>query len=345
MSKKFAYFGRICVTYVLVLALVFSFVMSSFVGLNINVSATEPNTGSPVSTPWDGTKPDSLDDAAMEGNGSAGSPYLITNAAQLWAAVNNTDATKYFKVANPIIINDVSANKWYESVTTNWDNIAIFAGTFDGNNMPITGLYCAAAKANIGLFAELAENAKISNVILDNAYLSQTDSALNSNVGGIAGKVNAANVTIYGCTVRNSKLTNSKTKWTSCVGGIVGYSTDKKNIIIQNCAVVDTELVGGVGRAGIVGMHWSSGIVVTNCFVTNYSIGHEFNKGLTASNTYVVGNVTRPFCNPDNASGKSGTFGETSGVYKIDDLATIKGTAALTTMNLSADEWITEDGK
>jgi hypothetical protein len=87
MSKNITHFGRICVTYVLVLAIVFSIVMSSFVGLGITASAEGTSPNPSAFDLWEGNKPTSLDGLNMRGEGTKASPYEVTNPDQLWFGV------------------------------------------------------------------------------------------------------------------------------------------------------------------------------------------------------------------------------------------------------------------
>ncbi len=329
MSKKFTHFGRICVTYVLVIAIVFSFVMSSFVGLNITASATgSPNTS--AFDLWNGDKPTTAE-CFTNGDGTAANPYQITNGAQLWYAVNNTDATKYFKVMNDIVINDTSNYENWSATTgpgTNWNPSKKFSGTFDGNQKTITGLfgaYRASAGGNgLGLFAYTGSNATIYDVIVEKAYFESIENGASSFAGGIVGNASGAsntdlneNIKIYGCVVKNSTLLGR-----TGAGGIVAAAYRATNVSIVNCTSIDNNL-GIIATsatsaserfvAGILADYWnSSDISIVNCFTVDYPLAYQQQTGKASLvNCYVGGDVTYPFYSGTTA------FGSSSGVYKL----------------------------
>ena len=315
MSKKITRLGRVCVTYVLVFAIVFSFVMSSFVGLNLTASAT----GSPNPSAfdlWEGNKPTSLDGLNMNGQGTKASPYEITNADQLWFAVNNTDATKYFKVMNDININDVTDfDTWDNSESfADWNPTGKFVGNFDGNKKTIRGLYSSCSADRLGLFAMVGDNAFINNVIIDKAYITNTQASGMTFVGGLIGTANnVTGVYIYGCIVKNSKLSNIKTG-DGGVGGLIGssYATgahvEVDTLTIVNSYAVDNVISASCNwSAGLVSSYWSKTLTLINCFTTGDPIGHQ-KSGTAATNCYVAGDVEYPFFSTSSL----GAFGDTS---------------------------------
>ena len=345
MSGKITKFGKICVTYALVFALVFSFAFSSFVGLNITVSAETSST--PAVSYWEGNKPESLEGLSMDGEGTKASPYQVTNPDQLWFAVNNQDGTKYFKVMNDININDVTDfNTWTDTNPEgvyDWNPTGKFAGNFDGNGKTIKGLYSSSTDSNIGLFNTLGDNAIITNVIIDQAYLSYTSaSGSQPNVGGLAGSANnVTGVYIYGCIVKNSVIKSNKAG-DGGLGGLIGasYATgeahvNKDTLVVENSYTVDNVISGSVAwQAGIVASYWSKPVKLVNCFTTDKPIGHQ-STGTTALNCYVSGEeVTAPYWG-------GGSFTE-GNVEKIDN-ADMKGAEALANMSLSANEWDVTD--
>lgn len=55
---------------------------------------------------WDGTKPEEMPD--YSGEGTADSPYLITDGAELYWAVTNENKDVYFKITNDIVLNNIT---------------------------------------------------------------------------------------------------------------------------------------------------------------------------------------------------------------------------------------------
>ena len=275
------------------------------------------------------------------GEGTEESPYQITNADQLWCAVNNTDATKHFKIMNDINVNDISDfDIWDDNLDyTDWAPSATFVGTFNGNQKIISGLYAAGSYKYLGLFSRVGNNAHIYDVIIDHAYFSTTAGVM-SAVGGLIGTAQSATgVYVYGCIVRNSKIWN-KYSGEAGEGGLVGaaWSNSSYNTItLENCYAVDNTLANKCAwSSGLMAARWTTTAVINNCFTTDYPLEHQHNNA-TATNCYVSGDVEYPFSN------SSKEFGDTVGIYKIDN-DKMKGAEALANMKLSTDEWNIVDG-
>lgn len=274
-----------------------------------------------------------------QGDGTEDSPYQITNADQLWCAVNNTDATKHFKIMNDINVNDISDfDSWDDkSDYTDWAPNATFVGTFNGNQKTISGLYASGSYKYLGLFSRVGKDAHIYDVIIDHAYLSTTAGSM-SAVGGLIGTAhNTDGVYIYGCIVKNSKILNRHIGEAG-EGGLVGaaYATTSSpcTITLENCYAVDNILGGKCAwSAGLMAARWVSQSVMINCFTTDYSLEHQPQRAI-ATNCYVSGNVERPFSYDSNAQ-----FGDTTGIYKIDN-DKMKGEEALANMQLSSEKWV-----
>ena len=227
---------------------------------------------------------------ALNGEGTAESPYLINNLYELKGFRDLVDtyksdgsnqfAGKYFKLTNDI---DLSGINWDPIGTMNGDH-GSFKGVFDGGDHTISNLHVEQAGKGIGLFARTTGNAVIKNLKLNNVTVKSTD---NSNyVGGLVGNAYAStkienvhvsgNVCIsgrgyiggiagHGYVVMdnvsvvatgdghgNDKGLITSTFW--CAGGVLGYAgegaTNIKNAHVEN--VVVTSAAGGLGA--IVGM-------------------------------------------------------------------------------------------
>ena len=124
------------------------------------------------------------------GNGSAGSPWEISNATDLLTLVRKvnvdgeTYADKYFKLTNNIDMTEVS-----DFMPIGYGENKEFAGTLKGNNKTITGLHFADAESSqgIGLFGNLTGTAE--GIILVRPEFEGQD-----YVGAIAGKATGATV-------------------------------------------------------------------------------------------------------------------------------------------------------
>ena len=75
-------------------------------------------------------------------------------------------------LGDDIIINEGNAEDWAESAPDRkWSPIKGFAGTFDGQNYTISGLYGKAYNTALALFSNADAGAKIQNLTLSNSYL------------------------------------------------------------------------------------------------------------------------------------------------------------------------------
>ena len=78
---------------------------------------------------------------------------------------------------------EVPNNKWVSSYTGKTTN---FAGTFDGNEKTISGIYCVGDYEYLGLFGTIQTGGTVKNFKLTNSYFKQTGTG---STGSIAGEV------------------------------------------------------------------------------------------------------------------------------------------------------------
>ena len=161
------------------------------------------------------------------------------------------------------------------SSENNWTPIEGFTGVLSGGGYSIKNLELKVRSANnVGLFGELkgtAKNLKLTGVDI-------TGSGSGSNVGAIAGKNSG---TIEACEVNGT----IDCEYSSCVGGIAGYSNTKLYDNVNNATVSSNEKVGGI----------------VGCISLNGSLAIEANtnNGAVSGASYVGGVVgsiesTRP---------------------------------------------------
>ena len=129
------------------------------------------------------------------------------------------------------------------TLTGTWTPIAIFNGTFEGNNHTIYNLKVEGTSENVGMFATAGEidtydyRANIQNFVLSGASVTSTS----DNVGIIVG-YGFANVT--NVTIKNSTLDAQSSER---VGGFVGSSCSLiTNCTLENSSVTASEQVGGI---------------------------------------------------------------------------------------------------
>ena len=226
------------------------------------------------------------------GNGTATSPYVISNKEQLnlfSKLANSSDeyASAYYILKNDIIYNDMADfEHWGNDNRTNeqnkpdnvWTPVGSearpFKGNFNGNAHSILGIYIFDMNSYSGFFG-YAENADIYSLGIDQMYV-KTEKYY---AGGIVGKyVNSSNEShkIYSCYVKDSTIIAS-----SICGGIVGEleNTEKNSETkITDCYSVGCyvyslwESVAG----GLAGKVTSSGgtLLIKYCYTFNYVFIH-----------------------------------------------------------------------
>ena len=217
-----------------------------------------------------------------------------------------------------------------------------FNGEFDGNSYKITNLYINRnqdGKLCSGLFGYVYKDGVVSNVTIENSYISgfyDTGSIVGINVGKIKNCINKANVnankltggiagrstgTIEDCiNYGNISTTSEQT------GGIVGNigNVNSKTPIVSGCKNYGKIISSSRHVGGIVGGAWDSTCNIYNC--ENYGdVGEDkenYNKvgGIVGTTYGEVKNCK----NNGLISGKSdigGICGTTK--YKAGDLASI----------------------
>ncbi len=186
----------------------------------------------------------------LSGSGTASNPYIVSSAAE-WATVCGKNRygnlTAHIKLSNNI---DLSATEFYS---------ANLKGSLDGDGYTISGL-------TQSLFSSLSETTVIKNLAVVGADI--TGGSL-KNVGILA---NSASGTI---TIQNCYVSGSVTDSYSGVGGLIGMAG--ATTVIKNCAadvtVKNTQTGGSIfGAGGLVGCVNSSGLEISNCYVTGTSI-------------------------------------------------------------------------
>lgn len=266
---------------------------------------------------WDGTAAAAYSNA--DGDGTVAKPYQISNAAQLFKMVseNSTSDTSqvyHFELINDIYINDVSDPDWISNNPTKWyegTGSYYFNDTFNGNGYTIYGLYVSStSNARGGLFPQVSDGAKISNLRIKTAYIKGTAGRSGALAGNIPSSGNKQTVIFDHCAVENTVVDDKYS-----AGGIVGTFQ-------AGCKVTDCYFNGGLASSdkftgGIAADGWSAGIEIINC----YSIGAYPLSGNHATN-YTCTNVYT-----DTATGQY-TAAAVTGVTTYTDITKLQGSAA-----------------
>ena len=218
-----------------------------------------------------------------EGNGSEGSPYIITKAEELaWFrdAVNNGGYEICAKIADNVEVIDLkdfchAADASQNLEELSWEPIGNgdwnYVGTFDGNGKTITNLYINATQAYKGLFG-LIYQSTIKNLTFENANVTNTE----NDIGILAGYAGNGN------TLQNIKISNTcQIKGgNDFTGGIAGYLDGNAYNCVNYATVQGTEDVGG-----LFGFYSRDGNSMTAC--ANY--------GNVTASSYTAGGLVGYF--------------------------------------------------
>lgn len=294
----------------LVLAMVFSLMPAALAADTVDVSA--------------------LPEYTADADTSAGAAYKISTEEGLRAfaaAVKADDGKGTYNLSGVsfYLANDIA-------LTGTWTPVGnaasypgdFFAGTFDGCGHTISGLNVQGQ----GLFAA------INQATIRNLNVSGTVNSTVNYVGGIVGKVQAG--TIENCSFSGSVSSSKKSAY---VGGIAGglYSA---NVTISGCA--NTADVTGGYAGGILG-YWKTAATIQNCYNTGSITGSNkaagivahLNKG-TIENCYSIGAVGGA------AAQKGGIFGFSGAAvkncyYTLPETESVTGTATAATQITSPE--------
>ena len=141
-------------------------------------------------------------------------------------------------------------NKWTPIGTT--ENK--FAGTFDGMNHSINGMYINEDEVGAGLFRAIAAGSTIQNLKIENSYITSTA----NYVGSVAGSTSGSIVNVKS----EAKLVSNK----EFIGGIVGqiWSDNSAKINISGCWYAGNMNVKR-NAGGIVAIISQGDVAITNC--------------------------------------------------------------------------------
>ena len=178
----------------------------------------DPNLSTFVATTSFLIDPDATFIRALGGDGSAATPFQLTD-------VYGLQGLSTLPTANVTLANDIDA-----SVTAGWEDdgmnvgfapIPSFGATFDGGRQTITDLTIDAAQLQDdgGLFAELTSTATVQDVAIENA----TVTGVNAGVLAVRNLGVIENVRVSGSV---SSSSSSQAQFDVAVGGFVAISGD-----------------------------------------------------------------------------------------------------------------------
>lgn len=216
---------------------------------------------------------------------SAGKKSFVINSVQELYGLYQLSLMDSFEGKTITLGADVNINSGWtagESVPENiFFPISRFAGTFDGNNRTISGVYIQeGGKDGIGLFDSLASTGTIRNLILENSYIESAGSKTSNTgwyTGGLVGLLEGGNIS--GVYVKNDVIVRSNMPY---CGGIVGnWQGDSTISCCWFAGIVDHNDVTNKGlTGGIVGGASKKGTrTIENCLNTGTVIGYTWDIG------------------------------------------------------------------
>lgn len=171
------------------------------------------------------------------GTGTQDDPYLIATPSDL-NQIRNTTSASY------ALANDIDMSTYPSSFTP----IDAFTGSFDGRNHSIDNLSIETSSMYSGLFSNISEGGKISDVTFNEPSIDAQSSCFYAGV--LAGSFSGENATITNVHVNNATITGDNS-FTGAVGGIVGemsyysaISSSSANNITIDCPQASN--VGGI---------------------------------------------------------------------------------------------------
>ena len=184
-----------------------------------------------------------------EGDGSEGSPYIITKAEELeWFRneVNNGQYSICAKIADNVEVIDMSTVCHAADASKNlgelsWVPIGVgnaYTGTFDGSGKTISNLYIKAEKQEAGLFGYTYQST-IKNLTFENANVTNTELYTGILVGDAG----------YQTTLQNIKISTNKCQvigGKNYTGGIAGSLDGNAYNCVNYAMVQGQEDVGGL---------------------------------------------------------------------------------------------------
>ena len=261
--------------------------------------------------------------ADMEGSGTSGDPYIITNATDLKNVEN--DMSAYYELANDI---DLDGDNFEPIGYASWLGFTSFTGHFDGKGYKIYNGSIGSEGVDyssdnyIGIFAR--NNGTISNVG------SEIDVSGNYYTGGLVG---------YNYDTIQNCYASGSVSGTNNIGGLVGENRGT----IQNCYA--TGSVSGNSRVGgLVGYNYQAKIVYS--YSTGKPSGISSVGGFCGYRT-TGGNYedTENYWDTDTSETTSSAMGTGKTTTQMKDIDTFVGNWDMVAIGDYVDEdWFIDDG-
>lgn len=228
------------------------------------------------------------------GNGSENNPFLIANAEQLHRVREHLNG--HFRLIGNIDLSSYSSGSGWTPIGS---ATTPFKGSFDGSGYKISKLKMNTSNNYVGLFGEVASNAVIKNVLLEDVDIKGTN-----DVGGIAGKSHG--------TIMNS-IVSGQLNGQNRVGGLAGSHS---GTISNSYATVELSASNYVG--GLIGWNESSG-TISHSYSASKVNGDNYLGGLVGN---LSGTVNHSYYDKDLAKRNDASKGEPKTTQEMKQLKT-----------------------
>ena len=227
------------------------------------------------------------------GSGTAGSPYIIDNWAQLvilaYETYFGTDSGfsgKYFKLNANITVNDGTASADWTPANAllpigNADHP--FKGTFDGNKKTISGVYIITDSEfddGTALFSQV-NNATIKDLVITNSLFKTERRKVSALVGEMIGTTSISNIyvtdSVYVVAQYGNRAGLISTLNNNC-GGTISNCVNAANISVLSAKASDQNYCGGIVGNGNTGL-----ITINDCLNLSAINGNNFIGGIAGS--------------------------------------------------------------
>lgn len=227
----------------------------------------------------------------LDGSGTADSPYLIEDAADLTAFRDKVNSGERAICAELTADIDLGGAEWTPIGGNDGYATSFYGGIFDGGGHTVSNFKITnAGYNNAGFFSCLKDDVRVSGLKIADAQISSGK----NNVGGIAGTMISG--TIENCSFSGS-VTNTKTS-SGYAGGIAGYigNTNQTQPVVKNC--VNTGAVSAPYAGGVSG--YAKYAAMISCYNTGTITGTTRSGGIagqlqnncTAANCYNLGKIS-----------------------------------------------------
>lgn len=255
------------------------------------------------------------DDAKVDG------AYIIDSVEDLYGfailAKDNDFAEQTVKLGANITISDnATAEEWEEGTPAElpWYPIGQntdeggFAGTFDGQNHSIQGIYVKQDIKYMGLFAMTSQGSTLQKFDIVDSYIENTRTVDDGYAGSVAGEIHGNIDTVYSNAIVHT-ITNE-------IGGLVARASAEEQANITNCWF-DGKVVGGEDSRRLGGL-----------------VGAVSTGTLNLENVLFTGQIDAHYTHPTNGAYVGGFVGVAKGALSVN----VHITSALSAGKINIDQ-------